>query len=217
MANKPLPNPLIKGRSVREILGERYCCFEKLVEAGCDATTLGNLIVFLNLTTVRLLSGRTLDMKRTDRHEAMLAGLSLRDVRRKVNRARKALRTINDALDRFRDAIEPLKKARVWGRSPLGGSGVLNAWTAMVESHNAMNEIVESLDAGLAKLGPQAALTFNRQVKKLIGYVKETTGQYHDVEVSQILEAASPEGYAKFPSHVALRMWRRKHGLTDGK
>jgi hypothetical protein len=147
----------------------------------------------------------------------MLAGLSLREVRRNVTRARTALRTIREALDRFRDAVEPLKKARVWSRSPIGGSGVFNAWTAMVESHNAMNEIVESVDAGLAKIGPQAAVTFNRQVQKLVTHVKETTGQYHDDEVSQILEAASPEGYAKFPSHVALRMWRRKHGLTDGK
>ena len=217
MANKPLPNPLIKGRSVREILGERYCCFEKLVEAGCDATTLGNLIVFLNLTTVRLLSGRTLDMKRTDRHEAMLAGLSLRDVRRKVTRARTALRKINDALDQIRNAIEPLKKARVWSRSPIGSAGVFNAWTAMVESHNTIHEIVEGLDAGLVKIGPQAAITFNRQVKKLVTYVEEATGQYHDEDVSQILEAAAPEGYAKFPSRVALRMWRRKYGLTDGK
>ncbi len=87
----------------------------------------------------------------------------------------------------------------------------------MVESHNALNEIVESLDAGLSKIGPQAAVTFNRQVQKLVTYVKETTGEYHDDAVSQILEAAAPEGYAKFPSSVALRMWRRKHGLTDGK
>jgi hypothetical protein len=217
MTTKPSGIPRIKGRSVREILDTRYSCFETLVEAGCDATTLGNLIVFLNLTTVQLLSGRAIDTKRTDRHETMLAGLSQREVRRRVARARTALRTIKDALDRFREAVEPLKKARVWSRSPIGGSGVFNAWTAMVESHNAMNEIVESLDGGLAKIGPQAAVTFNRQVKKLVTCVKETTGQYHDDEVSQILEAASPEGYAKFPSRVALRMWRRKHGLTDGK
>jgi hypothetical protein len=69
-----------------------------------------------------------------------------------------------------------------------------------------MNEIVESLDAGLAKIGPQAAVTFNRPVQKLVTYVKETTGESHDNELSEIL-GASPKGYAAFPA-----VWRSACG-----
>jgi hypothetical protein len=55
-------------------------------------------------------------------------------------------------------------------------------------------------------------------VERIVRYVCEQTGQYHDKELSEVLQAAIgrpvPKGYPTFKSTEALKMWRTDRGLT---
>jgi hypothetical protein len=71
----------------------------------------------------------------------------------------------------------------------------------------------------LQRIGPKAHPAVTGQIKRIILYVREKTGQYHDSELAEVIAAAigepPPRGYPRFNSAEALKVWRSEHGISD--
>jgi len=190
---------------IRGMLGTAYPAFDKLLEWGCK--DLGALVLFLRLSSVpsNRGKGRKLELHRADSHELLLNGNSLRAARTRIKQARAAL-------DKFRKALEPLEGARIWQK------------TDVIRYHKDQAEqflgwCLDSLSDALDKTGPKAHPSITRSIERVVSYVREQTGQYHDGEVAEIISAAignpAPPGYPSFPSAEALKMWRIARGISD--
>ncbi len=75
------------------------------------------------------------------------------------------------------------------------------------------------MEQQLTQIGPRAHPDLTREIVTIIARIHEDTGQFHDAEVSVVLEAVigkpRPRGYPRFPTAESLRMWRSKHGFSD--
>jgi hypothetical protein len=196
---------------LKRILGDAYSAFSKLKQFGCDEG-LDRLLVLLSCRSARVHSPKgkewVLELRRADSHELMLGGLSLKQARAKIAKARRALKAIEAEL-------ASLDNVALWWRAAESGT----AWRQ--ERRVLMAGLTARLDEFsrvLRRIGPKAHPDVSRKIERTIRYVHERTGQYHDAEVAEVLSAAMgmpvPPGYPEFPDALSLKAWRRKHGLA---
>ncbi|HZT32546.1 MAG TPA: hypothetical protein VFA33_21840 [Bryobacteraceae bacterium] len=184
---------------IQQILGASYPKFQELVGRGCNARDLGGLLVMLHNPEIPLKSGRTLYLAPHDRHEIMLKGLTLKEGRALLKRARRALCD-------FQNALAALDGARIWSATQFSHQDLLCA-------KDTLDRGLDALDKAFRTVGPKSHPDFNGRIERIIRYVKEKTGTYNDELLAEVLGAASPEKMPRFPSAEALRNWRNQRGI----
>ena len=186
---------------LRDVLPQAKRAFEELVKLHCDPTVLKRLLVLLRRSSMSLPSGSEIQFFIQDSHEEMLKGMSAKQAKRNLAKAL-------TALGRIREAMLPFAGARIW-------RGLLSPEPDLQEICDYLEASIQALKARLAEIGPQKTPAFEWRVIAVIKYVRKSTDGYQDDWLSELLSAASPPGYPKFPTGDALRKWRSVRGLVD--
>jgi len=187
------------------MLGTAYPAFKKLQDWGCGED-LGALVWFIHWGSVPSIrgDGHELNLHRADSHGSLLNGHSLREARAHIKRARAGL-------DSFKKALGSVE-GRIWQHANINHFYKTEALQFL---YACLDELSDALD----RTGPKAHPSITSAIKRMVVFVREQTGQYHDSEVAEVIAAAIgdpvPAGYPRFGDAEALKAWRMNHGLYD--
>jgi len=194
----------LPGPSLKTILGDEYSVYKSLLAAVPEEKRheferrLPGLIVLLHHKGINLPSGIRIDLYRHESHERLFK-LSLKEARKRAERARSLLLKLRQAID----ALPPLPGG-IRGIKPRAELEAIDEW-------------LDDFDGALSQTGPQKMPDFNRKVEAIVRCVFEHTGTFHDKEVALLLSVARPPGYPNFPNPESLKTWRSERGLTARK
>jgi len=140
----------------------------------------------------------------------MLGGLSLKQARARIDRARRALKIIEAALAPLLDP-PPENVPLRWRTAQYR-----DCWR---QECMRMAALVDELSRALDGVGPKAHPDVSRKIEQVIRLVREQTGRFHDEDVAEVLSAAIgtpvPAGYPTLGDGVALKAWRRRNKVVS--
>jgi len=200
--------------NIKDVLGDADRAFERLLAWGCGRHLAG-LLVLLHTSSVPCRRGsRELYFRRADSDELMLNSLSRKEARARITQAKRAL-------ERFENALTPLRGARIWRRTgdtlvgPFGSR--LNRQLQSLK--RSLERASEALENALHEVGPKVHPVASGKIERIVRYVRDKTGQYHDSEVAEVLAAAIgepvPPGYPRFADADSLKSWRTDRRIVD--
>jgi hypothetical protein len=195
--------------NLKRLLGDALSAYLRLREAGCDKN-LDRLLVLLSCRSVqvpaRWNNHHALELFRADSHKLMLGGLSLKQARARVDKARGALKAIEAALAPLLDP-PPENVPLRWRTAQYR--------TSWRQERTGMTALLDELSRALDGIGPKAHPVVSRKIEQIIRLVHKQTGRHHDADVAEVLCAAIgepvPPGYPKFGDALSLTAWRRRN------
>lgn len=195
--------------NIKEVLGDADKAFERLLAWGCSQHLAGLLVLLHSSSAPSQKSPRQLHFRRADSHELMLNGLTLK-------RARARLAQATRALAKFESALKPLRGARIWRRT--GDTLVGPFGSRMNRQVQSLKRAIQRVSEELQETGPKAHPVISGKIERIVRYVCDKTGQYHDSEVAEVLAAVigepAPPGYPRFADAESLRSWRTERKIV---